>query len=311
MIDASRLAVTIVVPSYKNADRVGKAIRSALDQPDVDATVIVVIDDLCENTRRLAAGFGERVRTIVNDRNRGAPFSRNAGLALTTTPFVMFLDSDDYVEGRLLAGICEEMQVTGATVGFGPAISHQDTTGDRHFYRRPASSVETLFEDWMEGPFCVPSCSVVWNTAFLRKVGGWDEELRRNQDGELLMRALLKGATTCLAEIRPSAGIYVKHDGDHRITRLQDHASSIHAIETLLATPSIVIPEQTVRRSSALRLYEIARLAFQGDDRAVGERALKMSRDLGFSGHRGSKASRVLGRLVGLRNLQRLRSLIG
>ena len=116
--------ITVVVPVYQNRDRVARTIRSVLAQPDIDARVIAVIDDQCRDTLAIVEQLG--VEAVFNERNMGAPWCRNRGLALTTSPYVMFLDSDDYLEGNLLAGLCRRMDETGADIAIGQTLCEFD-----------------------------------------------------------------------------------------------------------------------------------------------------------------------------------------
>ena len=193
-------SVTVVIPTYKRRERVGRAIESALAQPGVQCQVIVVIDALCIKTRALAESYGDRVEVIFNERNCGASFSRNAGLARTTTRFVMFLDSDDHVEGPLLSGLCEAMDKSAADVGFGPTVGYNEISGERSVYPGLQSSREDAYAEWLLGHRYVPPCSVLWNAAFLRSIGGWDEEVDLNDGAEVALHALILCAVTCFSQ---------------------------------------------------------------------------------------------------------------
>ncbi len=301
-------SVTVVIPTYKRRERVGQAIESALAQPGVRCQVIVVIDDLCMETRALAESYGDRVEVIFNERNRGASFSRNQGLARTTTRFVMFLDSDDHVEGPLLSGLCDAMAKNAADVGFGPTIGYNEISGQRSVYPALPNRREEAFAEWLLGHRYVPPCSVLWNASFLRSIEGWDEELDRNDDAEISLRALIMGAITCFSQ--QGAGVYVHHGDPNRISRSKNYESNLRCIQKLLERDGTAIPRATVERVSAVALYEIARLAFQIGNVTLGEKALTLSRRYGFTGHRGPALSRALSNVVGLRNTQRIRSLL-
>ena len=299
--------LTCVIPSYRNPDRVGRAIESVLEQSGVDTRVIVVIDDQCRATERLAASLGERVETIWNETNRGAPYSRNAGLARAKTPFVMFLDSDDWIEGELLAGLCKAIESQSAQIGFGPWRRYLDETGTYSPIRPGPTgfSTETLFSQWLQGKYFVPCCSVLWRTDALKEIGGWDEQLARNQDGELVMRGLLKGLRFAVSD--EGAGIYVTHEGEHRVSKQQQNYSAlVEVVDSLLALESDRVKPEAVNSSAARAYYEIARRAFLAGDPVLGRTALAQARGLRFFGHSGSVPARIIGRFLGLENRIRI-----
>jgi hypothetical protein len=306
--ETTSFAVSVIIPTFRNRDRVIKAIESVLAQPQVEAQIIVVIDDQCIATREEIAGYGGRVAIIFNDRNRGACYSRNAGLARATAPYCMFLDSDDFVEGPLLAGICRSITASSADLGFGRAALQYDRDCLRTLLPAPDAERSALFVGWMTGRSYVPPCSVVWKTDYVRSIGGWDEDLRRNQDGELAMRALLLGARTCFSA--EGVGVYVQHDG-WRITRSTDQSLALVSVEKILAIESDAIARPVVERAAALRAWQIGLDAFQpGGNAAAGKRALAIARELGFDRNPHGSRLAMLDRIVGVQGTQRVKSVM-
>jgi glycosyltransferase involved in cell wall biosynthesis len=88
----TRPRVSIVIPSYNQAEFLGDALASARGQRDVSAEIIVVDDGSTDDTGRVADACGARV---VRQPNLGVSAARNAGLRVATAPFVIFLDADD------------------------------------------------------------------------------------------------------------------------------------------------------------------------------------------------------------------------
>jgi len=86
--------VSVVIPAYNAAWCVGQAIDSALAQSFVDREIIVVDDGSTDDTPRVLAGYGSRIR-IVSKPNGGLSSARNAGVAAAQGEFVAFLDADD------------------------------------------------------------------------------------------------------------------------------------------------------------------------------------------------------------------------
>ncbi len=303
---ATASLVTVVIPAYKAAATIERALRSVLAQPGVATEVVVVVDDLCAETQRVVAGHGPRVRCLVNERNLGAQVSRNLGLAEVTSPFVMFLDGDDFVAGDLLAPLAAELAQRQADFGFGPWIRLDETNNICIRSVPDFASPRAAFERWLVARDWVPPCGVLWRTEFVRRIGGWDERIRRNQDGELVLRAILLGAT--LGTSRVGAGVYVQHPSEHRISLSTDNYSSlIDVVDKLAALDSAVVPPVRRRFVLGQYLYEVARIHFWHAEWELGRRALRKSRELGFLGHRGPKLSRLSYTLLGLERQQRLR----
>lgn len=297
--------VTVVIPSYKAQDTIERAVLSALAQPGIHVTVIVVIDDQCDVTHaKMIALRDPRISVLVNDRNRGAPHSRNRGLAATGTPYVMFLDSDDYLTGELLEGLVAAMEAENADLGFGPWISLNESTNTISRRQPEFRSASHAFSAWLIEQKSIPPCSVLWRTDFVRFIGGWDEELKRVQDGEIVLRGLLNDSRICLSQ--KAAGVYYQHASEHRITASSDYSPIITVAQKLLNQDSNVVQLPERQKVIARYLYRNAKKAFRQGDVAFGRSALTLSRNLGLTKNDGSPPSRLGAWLLGVERYHRL-----
>ena len=100
LYEASRSSskVAVIVAAYNVAETVGKAVRSALAQPET--AEVVVVDDASQDHTHLAAkeaaGSDPRLTVIRNDRNLGPARSRNIAINETFSPYIAILDGDDF-----------------------------------------------------------------------------------------------------------------------------------------------------------------------------------------------------------------------
>lgn len=286
-----------------------------LVQQDVDPAIIVVVEGTLDGTEQaLATNPNNRVQVIVNDEPEGAAQARNRGLVAVRSPYVLFLDADDLVEGRLLADLLSRMKAADADVGFGPMEILDEWTANRHSRFVPDfASPDDLLLGWHLGDRYLSPCSVLWRTEFLRTIGAWDEELTRNDDGELVMRAVLKGAR--FVNGADGNGIYVKHSRETLSNRSDNLGSMMLANEKLLAIPSQSVSREAQVRACAGHYYKIAWQAFYAGQDQIGRDALKRSRDLGFTGRLGPRPFRLMSAILGLRSAARIarlrRRLIG
>lgn len=127
----------------------------------------------------------------------------------------MFLDADDYVENGLLQGLVLALDQKNSDVAIGPWL-YAGKGLPRGIARVPErlSNAEWIYA-WTRLRF-FPPCTVVWNASSVRHIGGWDERLRNNQDGELMIRAFLRGLTVSISSL--GNGIYWQHASPHRVT---------------------------------------------------------------------------------------------
>lgn len=297
--------IDVVIPAFRAAGTIERAVRSALAQDGLVGAVIVVVDDGCHETARLARAVDpDRAKAIVNPVNLGAQKSRNAGLAQVGAPHVMFLDSDDYLDPGLLRGLLDAGAYGACDVAFGPWV-REFPSGARSEPHVPApASREEVFRRWLVDRRWTPPCAVLWRTEYIRGIGGWDEAIKRNQDGELVLRALALGASFGFSAA--GAGVYVQQDSEHRISRSRTNHLSLLDVANKLVGIDAAIDVRARTEAVSRYLYGVASDAYRRGDPDLGRAALIRSRELGFHGHRGSRVARLGGRVLGVRRYQAL-----
>jgi glycosyltransferase involved in cell wall biosynthesis len=96
----TRAPVSVVVPCYRCAATIERALASVAAQTLLPSEVILVDDGSADGTlerlQALAAGYPAGwARVIALPENQGAASARNAGWAAATRPYLAFLDADD------------------------------------------------------------------------------------------------------------------------------------------------------------------------------------------------------------------------
>jgi glycosyltransferase involved in cell wall biosynthesis len=87
--------ISLVIPTYNRSCTLARAIESALKQTYPLNETIVVDDGSIDNTYNIVKRYGNRVRYYFQE-NKGVSFARNQGVVISKSPWVAFLDSDDY-----------------------------------------------------------------------------------------------------------------------------------------------------------------------------------------------------------------------
>src|SRR3712207_1762603 len=89
--------VAVVMPTFKQAAFVRRALDSLLAQTLAEWELVVVDDGSPDDTRVAVAPYLDdpRVRYLRLDRNRGLGHALNAGLDVTRANLVAYLPSDD------------------------------------------------------------------------------------------------------------------------------------------------------------------------------------------------------------------------
>lgn len=91
--------VSVVVPCYRCAATIARAVASVAEQTLRPAELILVDDASGDGTlsqlESLQAQHGTWIKIVARPENGGAASARNAGWAVATQAFIAFLDSDD------------------------------------------------------------------------------------------------------------------------------------------------------------------------------------------------------------------------
>lgn len=122
--------VSVIVPIYNCEKYVEKCVRSLFEQTLDDIEYIFVNDCTPDNSIAVINAVMieysnriEQVSIIVNKTNNGPSFSRNVGLRRAKGEYVIFCDSDDYVESvayeeMYLLAKGEDADVVACAIGY-------------------------------------------------------------------------------------------------------------------------------------------------------------------------------------------------
>lgn len=201
---------SIVITCYNLAEFVAQAIDSALAQTYPAVEVVVVDDASTDASGEVIATYGDRVRALRLEANGGAPHARNHGARAARGEWLLFLDADDFIAPDTVAALVEAArgapgQVAACAWEF---LLRRDGGWEPYVAQRPLVPSADPLAGWLRGHW-VPPCAVLYPRALYQAAGGFDEALRRNDDGDLAMRCFAAGAG--LVEARGGRGFYRRH----------------------------------------------------------------------------------------------------
>lgn len=98
---------SIIIPVYNVEEYIKKCLDSVIDQSFKDFEVIVVNDGTKDNSMEIVKNYPV---TIINQENQGLSVARNTGAKKAKGKYILFLDSDDYLEKDTLKEINESLK---------------------------------------------------------------------------------------------------------------------------------------------------------------------------------------------------------
>lgn len=181
--------VSIIIPTYKGHEVIGRALQSALDQTYRNTEIIIVDDNAPDSQERkdtesVLSTFtnNNRVIYLKHQENKNGAAARNTGIRFAHGKYIAFLDDDDWFLPTKI-----ERQVNFLE-------NHQEYTAVYCLAQRSGTPIETVPYEGnltkqlllMETKMFTPS--LMFLTQSLKALHGFDESFRRHQDYELLLR---------------------------------------------------------------------------------------------------------------------------
>lgn len=244
--------LTIVIPVHNRAESVVSTLDSIGAGTVLPQRLLIVdngsTDQTLERCRAWAesrqhAGF---IVTVLSEPRKGAAIARNTGLKACTTDYVYFFDSDDLFDVQAVADIMHALEEQETDLLFLPVQQEWNVkTQTRPFQENASPHIHIL--NSMFSTVCM-----VFRTAWLREIGGWDEALTTWDDWELGVRATLHHPRVCWLTRHPYHHIIIHPDSitGANFTQTLDHIllAMRHAINDVQLAP--LAPQQ---RALALR----------------------------------------------------------
>lgn len=96
--------VSIIIPVYNVEEYIDECINSCVNQTYKDIEIICVNDGSSDKSREHVEKFMEKYPNIilVNQENAGVVKARNKGIEVSTGEYIMFVDSDDYIDTNMV-----------------------------------------------------------------------------------------------------------------------------------------------------------------------------------------------------------------
>lgn len=107
------IKLSIIVPIYGVEQYLRKCVDSLLNQ-DIDSYEIILVDDgsldACPQICEEYAAAHENIR-VVHRKNGGLSAARNSGMEIARGEYIMFVDSDDYLQKNVLGALLDQMEL--------------------------------------------------------------------------------------------------------------------------------------------------------------------------------------------------------
>lgn len=178
--------VSVIIPVFNGERYLRETLQSVLAQTINDYEIIVVDDGSVDLTPNIVRDMDSRIRYLYQP-NSGTAAAFNAGLRMSTAPYVMFLGADD---------LCQK-QTISELLGFVAARPHLGVAYPWYQFIDEAGKLlpEVARPTWCGNPLrelavtnTIPALATIIRRSELDSAGGFDERLRSREDWDLLLR---------------------------------------------------------------------------------------------------------------------------
>lgn len=220
------IKVSVIIPTYNRASSLVPAVKSALAQNYRDIEVIVVDDASNDDTAIILAEKAAKspnLRVIRHETNKGAAAARNTGIKASHGEWIALLDSDDLWVVDKLERQLSYLQEKGCDMGTTHAVFRR--MGSEDLAERLLPEQESWTRDLVQGLGVNAGSTLLVRKNLFDEVGFFDENLKRLEDWEWFIRAMLLGKSFGNA---PFNGSIIQVGGSPSVKAVSESTSILH-----------------------------------------------------------------------------------
>ncbi|MCK4634437.1 MAG: glycosyltransferase family 2 protein [Candidatus Aenigmarchaeota archaeon] len=171
-------SLTVLVPAYNEAGRIGKCLDSLLSLDYPKLNIIAINDGSTDNTLEVLKKYEKKGVKIINKKNSGKADSLNHALKHVNTELFMCMDADSYPSPdsvKKMVGYMEGENVAGVS----PALKIDEV----NTFMQKIQWVEYIFSIFLRKVFSIFQCQYVlpgpgsiYRTKIIKDLGGFDKE---------------------------------------------------------------------------------------------------------------------------------------
>lgn len=113
------MRLSIIIPIYNAEKYLNKCLDSIISQIEVNDEVILINDASTDNSSLICQKYkenNEKIILINNEENRGIAYARNLGLKYANGDYILWIDSDDWVNNKYLSIIKNCLRMTNTDI---------------------------------------------------------------------------------------------------------------------------------------------------------------------------------------------------
>lgn len=195
----TRPKLTIITPSFNQAEFVEKTLRSVLDQGYEPLEYFVVDGGSTDGSVEIIERYADRLAWWVSESDAGQTDALNKGLRRATGDIVAYINSDDfYLPGAFDAAVAV-LESSPEALWAAGAASFVDAVGTVTNVWTPELP-RARRAAWILAPWGVPQAATFWRREAFTRYGPFREDMHYVFDTEFGLRLALAGHLPVLVD---------------------------------------------------------------------------------------------------------------
>lgn len=233
--------VSVIIPVYNTEKYLKKCIESVINQTYRNLEIICIDDGSTDRSLNILKQFeskDNRIR-IIQQENKGVSAARNIGIDNTNGKYLMFVDSDDWIESNMVAELFSlaEREDTDVIIS---GILYENIKEKTKFYKIPKSpnwlsheNILALIPNKFHKSKLIKKYNIIFNT-----------EIKMSEDFLFNMEVLAKSHKVC---IMPKIFYHYILHGNNTALNLKNRVESFIVLDKIYD----VLEEENILRDSS------------------------------------------------------------
>ncbi len=180
--------ISIVIPAYNAEIYIERAVKSIIDQTFKNTEIIVVNDGSVDRTEEVLKKFNQ-IR-VITQLNKGSSQARKVGYEAANGEYIMFLDSDDFIDFDYIENMYNQITLSKADICISDIVYMEGSNKKLIFENiERIESSESVVKKLLSDKLSFSMSNKLYKKKCI-KVSFFDSELRYGEDGYTLLNIL-------------------------------------------------------------------------------------------------------------------------
>lgn len=262
---------SVIVPVYNAAHTIERCVDSIAASGGDDVQIILIEDCSKDRSWEVCCQLARKYPTVMalhNAQNRGVSYTRNRGLEAAQGEYLLFVDSDDWVDEDYVPAFRRAI-AAGATFAICGFINHdekQNGRTDRYGWDDFSETKTEALRDVIEPLYKGTLLQQLWNKVFLRRIVmeqgiRFDESISLGEDTRFVLDYIQRGGIESAMLINAPLYHYMRDQSGGLMFRVgyesvEEPLKNLHKLYQIMDLPAKEIEKRLeTDRQNQLELY--------------------------------------------------------